>query len=67
MTKGDYRRFFTQIKDFVKFNYFLKKLDINQSCFSKFMKNEYFDYQMSLEKLQLLYNEICESIGYYFK
>lgn len=63
MTKSEYREYFAQCKDFIKFNYFLKQCDICQPAFSKFMINDYFDYQVSIEKLDCLYRLIKQSVN----
>jgi hypothetical protein len=59
-TKSDFRSFFASVKRYLKFQPFLKELGINQSAFSKFMKNDLFDYEVSIEKLNLLYIAICD-------
>lgn len=62
-TKSDYRSFFASVKKYLKFQPFLLELGINQSAFSKFMKNDLFDYEVSIEKLNLLYLAICDFCG----
>ena len=63
MTKSEYRRYFAQCKSFIKFKYFLKECNINESCFSKFMQDELFDYQISIAKLEQL--KSCITDTYY--
>ena len=63
--KNDYRSFFANVKDYIKFKPFLTLVGINQSAFSRFMKNENFNYEISEEKLKALYEciiEFCEKI-----
>lgn len=60
LTKSDYRSYFARCKKYIKFNSFLKDLGINQSAFSKFMKDDLFDYELSAEKLDLLYCAIID-------
>ena len=60
LTKSDYRLYFAKCKKYIKFNQFLKDLNINQSAFSKFMKDDLFDYEISVEKLNLLYCAIID-------
>mgnify|MGYP000870503701 CR=1 FL=1 len=62
LTKSDYRLYFAKCKKYIKFNSFLKDLNINQSAFSKFMKDDVFDYELSLSKLDLLYCAIVDFI-----
>lgn len=63
MTKAEYREYFAQCKDFIKFNKFIKECGICQPCFSRFMSNELFDYQISIEKLDQLYNSIKAEVN----
>lgn len=63
MSKGDYRSFFASVKHFVKINYFLKLENINQSQFSRFMKGDLFDYEMSLDSLDRLYSSVILELG----
>ena len=60
LTKSDYRSYFAKCKKYIKFNSFLKDLGINQSAFSKFMKDDLFDYELAAEKLNLLYCAIID-------
>nr|DAU21671.1 MAG TPA: hypothetical protein [Inoviridae sp.] len=62
MTKAEYREYFAECKPFIKFKYFLKKCNIPESSFSKFMQDDLFDYQISLNKLNQLYNLLNETI-----
>ncbi len=56
MTKSEYRRYFAKCRSFIKFKYFLKQCNIPESSFSKFMQDSLFDYQISIIKLEQLYN-----------
>ena len=60
LTKSYYRSYFAKCKKYIKFNSFLKDLGINQSAFSKFMKDDLFAYELSAEKLNLLYCAIID-------
>lgn len=52
--KQSYRDYFAFCKKILKMNYFLKISGISQSNFSLFMKSDAYDYTISLEKLDLL-------------
>ena len=55
MSKSDYKVYFAMMKPKIKFSYFLDLCGIDKSKFSKFMtKNT--DWELSIEKLELLYN-----------
>ena len=58
MTKNDYYRYFAQCKPYIKFSAFCKECGISPAAFSKFLKGETFFYEISIEKLQQLYNAI---------
>lgn len=60
--KNSYRKFFANVKQYIKIKYFLDRNNINQSQFSRFMKGQAFDYEMSMNKLELLYTDIMETI-----
>lgn len=65
-TKNDFRQFFASCKGYIVFKPFLKENDIAESSFSKFLKDELFNYTISIEKLQGLYDSItafCEKIA----
>ena len=64
--KNQYREFFNQVKFFIKFQPFLDILNINKSAFSRFMKNDNFNYEISdskLNELQLLIVEQCKDVS----
>lgn len=61
MTKNDYREFFVQCKPFIRFNYFLRKCRISPVNFSRFLKGNEWNYEISLDKLRILYEEICST------
>lgn len=58
MTKNDYRTFFAYCKSYIVFKPFLIECNIPQSNFSRFMKSSEFDYYLSIDKLECLYNSI---------
>lgn len=62
MTKNDYRTFFAQCKTMLKLNYFCKLVNISPVTLSRFMKGEAWDYEMSLDKCQKLYDAINDTI-----
>lgn len=66
MSKKDFRAFFAQCRNQIKFRYFLDECGINPGAFSRFMKSDVFDYQISLSQLERLYNAItdfCKNIA----
>lgn len=58
--KNELRSFFADVKDYIKFKPFLDMAGINQSAFSRYMKNEMFNYEVSEEKLIALRDYIIE-------
>lgn len=60
--KESMRNVFMDIKPYIKFNVFLKRNGINQSSFSKYLKGEQFDYEISIEKLRILYLDIVTTL-----
>lgn len=62
MTKNDYRSFFANVKPFIKLAYFIKRAGIPSSAMSLFMKDEAYNYVLSLERLNGLYADICETL-----
>ena len=58
--KNDYRSFFANVKSYIKFKPFLDMVGINQSAFSRYLKDEMFNYEVSEEKLQKLYYAIID-------
>lgn len=61
MTKNDYREFFANVKPFIRFRYFCDKVKISPINLSRFMKGNEWDYEMSLEKCRILYEEIVNT------
>lgn len=61
--KNTYREFFTNIKSFVKFVPFLDELGIHRSAFSRFLKNDNFDYEITTNKLSDLKALIIEKLN----
>lgn len=63
ITKSEYRSFFAQCKPFLRIAYFLKRNGLAASTFSLFMKGSEFDYMISLDRLHMLYNDICNTVA----
>lgn len=61
MTKNDYRTFFANVKPFVKLNYFCKIVHISPVNLSRFLKGSDWDYELSLDRCRILYEEICST------
>lgn len=64
--KDFYRSFFAQCRSQIKFRWFLDQCGINPGAFSRFMKGEMFDYQISVQQLEKLYDMItdfCKNIA----
>ena len=57
-SKSGYRTYFADVSVFLRMQYFLDRAGIHKSNFSRFMKDQTFDYLISIEKLDLLYQEI---------
>ena len=60
--KNDYRLFFANVKPFIKINYFLKRNGIASSTFSVFMRGSHEDYQISIDRLKAIYDDICKTL-----
>ena len=60
--KNLYRKFFAECKPVIKMKPFLDRNGINQSAFSRFLKGQEFNYEISLDKLQALYQDIVSTI-----
>lgn len=54
MNKSYYRDLFIKLKPVIKFNYFCKLAGISSSSLSMFLKSDYYDHMISLDKLKLL-------------
>lgn len=61
MTKNDYRTFFAQCKPFIRFRFFLDLAKISPVNFSRFMRGDEWDYEVSLDKLNVLYHCILDT------
>lgn len=62
MTKSSYRDYFKSIMRYVKLTKIAEDNGIAKSTVSMFLKDSHFDYQMSLEKLELLKKIVDETI-----
>lgn len=56
--KSWYRTSLNNIKSHVKLGVFADDIGLSRSTLSLFLKDEKFDYQISVEKLDTLYKEI---------
>lgn len=66
MTKNEFRTFFAGVKPYIKISAFLDQIGIARTTFSLFMRGEAHNYQISLDRLQVLYDAIvnfCENIA----
>jgi hypothetical protein len=61
-SKAMYRAYFADVVLWLKMNYFLKRANVDQPNFSRFMKGEEYDYLISVEKLEALYKVVHEKI-----
>ena len=61
-SKSWYRTYFADVSVYLKMNYFLKRANVNQPNFSRFMKSSAYDYLISLTKLNALYDEIHQKL-----
>lgn len=65
MNKSFYRTSLNDCKKYIKLGLFADEVGISRSALTMFLKSEEFDYQISLEKLDLLYNTVknyCNNI-----
>lgn len=62
MSKNFYREFFAKCMPFLRMRYFLNKAGVSPVAFSRFMKGSDFDFQLSIGKLESLYNSIIEEV-----
>lgn len=60
MRKEDYRSFFAECKSYLKLNKFCKIAKVSNVNLSRFLKGSQFDWCISLESLDRLYNVITE-------
>lgn len=60
--KNSYREFFAECLPVIKMRPFLIRNRIDQSAFSRFMKGQMFNYEISLDKLQALKLDIMETV-----
>lgn len=63
MSKNDYRLFFDYVKPFIKLSFFCKKVGIANTTLSLFMRGDSYNYAMSIERCQELYNEIASTLN----
>lgn len=61
-SKTDYRNYFANIVDYVRMSYFLKQVRIDKGNFSRFMKGSEFDYLISWDKLDSLFEVVNKKI-----
>lgn len=60
MSKADYRALFKELKTYIKFNPFLKEMNINQSNFSHFLNG--YNHCMSVDTLEQLHSLILDRL-----
>lgn len=63
MKKSDYRDFFASVKPFIKLSYFLDRNHLSRSTFTLFMKGSEHDYMISLDRLAVLYADVCDTLA----
>lgn len=56
--KHFYRTSLNEIKRYVKLGQFCDDIGLSRSTLSMFLKSEQFDYQISVEKLDMLYMSV---------
>lgn len=61
--KNWYRTSLTNIKRYVKLGVFCDDIGLSRSTLTMFLKGKEFDYQISIEKLDLLYSTIKKSLS----
>ena len=62
MQKCDFRSYFANVKKYVKLTPLCKEIGINQSALSRFLMGEAYDYVISLDTLQRLYNHLQDTL-----
>lgn len=62
MTKDSYREFFANVKPILKLNYFCKLSGVSQVSLSRFMKGSEWNYEISEDRLHLLYSCIVDHL-----
>lgn len=60
MSKNDYRSFFANVRNVIKIRHFLKIVGIPESTFSLFMRGEEWNYMLSIDRCNTLYDTIME-------
>lgn len=62
MTKSDIRLRLMYLKKYVKISTLAKEFGISQPTLSRFLKNDQFDYQISLDKITNFYNYCLDTL-----
>lgn len=63
MQKYEYRSYFANVKKYVKLTPLCHECNVSQSALSRFMMGEAYDYVISLESLQRLYDHLQQVIN----
>lgn len=63
MTKAEYRRYFADVKTYVKITIIAAECGISLSSLSKFMKSNNYDFLLSLDKCNVLFNAIQDRLN----
>lgn len=62
MRKCDYRFYFAKIQKFIKLRQIYEPMGIHPSTFSRFMKGEAYDYVISIDKLEMIYDGVQKTL-----
>ena len=63
MSKKEYRSFFANVSNRLKMRYYLDIAGIPATTFSRFMKSEQFDFMISVDRLNNLYDVIISDLS----
>lgn len=62
MRKCDYRSYFANVKKYVKLTPLCKEIGVSQSALSRFLMGDAYDYVISIETLNKLYQHLQNTL-----
>lgn len=63
MSKSEYRTYFADVSRYVKMKNVLEDIGLTTPNFYRFMKSEEYDWCMSVEMLELIHNQVRETLS----
>lgn len=62
MSKSSYREYFAECKSLIKFSRICELAGVHRVSFSRFMKGKEFDWCLSVESLQKIYDTLQDEL-----